>query len=1145
MLNIRGLWNRVRFGLAAQIGLKWNDPDTISIYKSNAGLTSANPSEYLSHLGNLETNTFKAENINGVNNSLTIGDLTALLTVGNDAGEIQMKGNLIRIGSPGGSVIITGSAKRIESTDTEYKDAFIILNKGGPAGSSAEAGIGLEDDGSIVAFIRQLANRNGWEMKSANNGIVRIIANANQTTSIRLDNSDDAMARLRDIRQLGKGIIHLRGTCAVDNSDPANPIITGISLSDVGKLVMATQSYSFDPGGGTVELLSEYTIYRVIEVNGLPSIVEVYKPTVDPEHRLIVSEINIPSHNIVASYLYQWNGTSYVQYVPEPVALKNLTNVENSVFFAKAVDAGVGVGASTDIPVVQTNHGFQVGTPIALDKNTAQWVPAVATPAGELTATAVVAEVTGQNTFLISTGSRIITQTEAEWDALTGETGGLTPGRVYLTHHTNPGTYTTVVKDPVNPVLLALTSTSAIVQLGFTAIDVGESESIKRHSLYALAAPAPITLPVKAYSNSSLSVFVGGVLQEPDEHILSPDGMQLTLLDYPPEGTLIQIVYPIATMTNGAAEVGLANVDNADFRAKGVSAGFLTDLDAPIIVETSSGSGTQHSITIPTIISEASDITAKTLLMVRASARNDYPNHTLSFLGGPNPLTYPIRRQNNQLLNVGDIKPDEWMMLKFDPSFGCFILMNPSTSSGFQMITRSGHNSVLILWNGKVYSACGNNGNYNNVAAGRGLNGQVAVYGGTNFREVVIPSPHPVVKIGGSYYSFGFALTSNGELYGWGYNPTGQLGDGTTSAVGHPKLIANQVVEVYDHPSMGEYPVDNNRLFIKKTDNKIYATGFNGNGQLGVGDTTNRTTFTEVTSLGTNTVKIFPIGCNGGQTFALKSDGTIWACGYNGQGQLGVGNTTNLTTFTNVTMQWAGIPNGVLDIKVSGSNSYWDGNVAYSGFIMMMITLPDNTKILRSCGHGGEGMLGTGNTSQITSPATVLLSTDIVDFAVLGAGTASRCMMLKSNGDLYAWGRNDEGALGDGTTIDKSTPVIVNTNVTRMFSDGWAGHAYAYRATNFIKKTDGKLYACGFGTDGNLGNGTFANSSSWVKVRIPENEEVIDMSWFQTRHGGFVILAVCKSGNMYIWGYNQDSGVIPLPGLINVSIPVKIPEFWK
>jgi alpha-tubulin suppressor-like RCC1 family protein len=114
-----------------------------------------------------------------------------------------------------------------------------------------------------------------------------------------------------------------------------------------------------------------------------------------------------------------------------------------------------------------------------------------------------------------------------------------------------------------------------------------------------------------------------------------------------------------------------------------------------------------------------------------------------------------------------------------------------------------------------------------------------------------------------------------------------------------------------------------------------------------------------------------------------------------------------------------------------------------------------------------------------------------------------------------------------------------------MFSDGWAGHAYAYRATNFIKKTDGKLYACGFGTDGNLGNGTFANSSSWVKVRIPENEEVIDMSWFQTRHGGFVILAVCKSGNMYIWGYNQDSGVIPLPGLINVSIPVKIPEFWK
>ena len=74
--------------------------------------------------------------------------------------------------------------------------------------------------------------------------------------------------------------------------------------------------------------------------------------------------------------------------------------------------------------------------------------------------------------------------------------------------------------------------------------------------------------------------------------------------------------------------------------------------------------------------------------------------------------------------------------------------------------------------------------------------------------------------------------------------------------------------------------------------------GLNTSGQLGLGDTTNRTTFTQVT---TNANDIKKIYCGNHHTFILKNDDTLWGCGWNNYGQLGLENNSNKTTFIQIT----------------------------------------------------------------------------------------------------------------------------------------------------------------------------------------------------------------------------------------------------
>ena len=146
-----------------------------------------------------------------------------------------------------------------------------------------------------------------------------------------------------------------------------------------------------------------------------------------------------------------------------------------------------------------------------------------------------------------------------------------------------------------------------------------------------------------------------------------------------------------------------------------------------------------------------------------------------------------------------------------------------------------------------------------------------------------------------------YALNASGELFSWGYNGQGQLGLGnTTNATRATRVTpfgSGVIVDVYAFNS------GLSSVIVKMSNGDFYACGFNGSGQLGVGDTTNRNTFTLITSLqNKNIEQVYYNGGDQGNYVFAKERGTnkIYSTGNNSFGQLGLYNTSAVNVFTEI-----------------------------------------------------------------------------------------------------------------------------------------------------------------------------------------------------------------------------------------------------
>ena len=341
----------------------------------------------------------------------------------------------------------------------------------------------------------------------------------------------------------------------------------------------------------------------------------------------------------------------------------------------------------------------------------------------------------------------------------------------------------------------------------------------------------------------------------------------------------------------------------------------------------------------------------------------------------------------------------------------------------------------FILKNDDTLWGCGYNRHYGQL----GLGGGGDIYTFTqvttntdNIKQIYCGTNHTLI------------LKNDGTLWGCGRNAEGQLGLGDNANRNTFTQITtntDDIKEIY----CGEM-----HSFVLKNDSTLWGCGHNQYGQLGLGDTVNRTTFTQVT---TNADDIKSIYCGWNHTFILKNDGTLWGCGRNDYGQLGLGDSTNKTTFTQITTN-------ADDIKE-----------IYCGSGHTLILENDGT--LWGCGQNDSGQLGLGNTTNRN--AFTQVTTNVDDIKEIYCGMY-HSLILKNDGILWSCGYNAYGQLGLGDITNRNTFTQVTTNVNNIKK------IYCGANQTFILKNDGTLWGCGDNRSGQLGLGDFNIRSTFTQV---------------------------------------------------------------
>jgi alpha-tubulin suppressor-like RCC1 family protein len=323
------------------------------------------------------------------------------------------------------------------------------------------------------------------------------------------------------------------------------------------------------------------------------------------------------------------------------------------------------------------------------------------------------------------------------------------------------------------------------------------------------------------------------------------------------------------------------------------------------------------------------------------------------------------------------------------------------------------------------------------------------------------------------------AVSAGGAAYCWGWNTYGQLGNGTYTSSSTPQPVA--LGYTYQTVSAGA-----SATCALTTGHSVYCWGDNTYGELGNGSYTS-SNLPQVISGSWN---VLSMGDNHACVLDVNGYAACW--GDNSNGQLGIGSTTG-----------SDAPALVFPPSGGGSALTFQQISAGSDFSCGVTT----AGAAYCWGADSVGQLGNGSpsVSPLTTPTPVSGS---YTWSSVQAGLSFACGLTTGN-DLYCWGANDYGQLGDGTYSNNSTPVLVSGGHTwKTFSVSRNDDACGITMSDV-------LYCWGDNFTGRLGNGTFVTSNTPVLVQAA-------VLFASVSSGDVHTCGVSSgSGTAYCWGNNE------------------------
>lgn len=354
-----------------------------------------------------------------------------------------------------------------------------------------------------------------------------------------------------------------------------------------------------------------------------------------------------------------------------------------------------------------------------------------------------------------------------------------------------------------------------------------------------------------------------------------------------------------------------------------------------------------------------------------------------------------------------------------------------TTSCTASTFAAGGFNSAAIF-SGKLYMW----GNNSDAELGIGVSGGPGR-----------PSPLPVVTTTGlvnptATWTSGvssFAVDPSGQLWGWGDNFFGELGNPSSRVFTSPAQITGptQAVSV----SSGGFAT-----LAATPDGTVWGWGMSPDGELGFVNSTPQMTPIVLPGL-SNIAQV----SNGPFTsVALKADGTVYGAGQNIGGALGLGSGVSQST------TFVPLP-GLSNVVEIASNE--------TGFFSAFVVAVDQSGHVFASGNNRDGEMGNGSVS--STPQFTFAQVPNFDSVVAVAAGDRQVLALKSDGTVWAWGGNATGQLGDGTLDDSATPVQVSFPAGTELVSIAAGFSHS-----MARDSDGNLWSWGSNSSGELGIGT-------------------------------------------------------------------------